>query len=468
MQLEEPRIWVVDDNRLDRERLCDALESLGRVETFADGESALRAAMERAPDLIVTDCVMPGLSGTELLEHLRAERPEVDVILVTAAASVEPAVAALRLGARDYLEKPVAPEALCHSVQQALVRRRLLAENARLREGLRTLEACEVLTTCLEPGEVYPLALDLALGAVGAPRGLALFRRTTPPQSHGVAFRGLGETVAGALRRTLVDEKGVDLDAFDSVALLDRGPILDVLREAGVDVTRLVSLPIRSASEGGGVLWLLEGAAPLDAQPLPGLGTVQRYAELALGNAERYAQAKERAFVDDVTELYNARYLHSALENEVRRASRYDTDLSVVFLDLDRFKRVNDRHGHLVGSQTLRRLAQMLADCLRQVDTLARYGGDEFTVVLADTGHEAALAVAERIRASVEAFVFESADGSPLRLTVSAGVSSYPEHGESREALLESADQAMYRGKSLGRNRVCSASDLGEGATGAV
>ena len=113
-------------------------------------------------------------------------------------------------------------------------------------------------------------------------------------------------------------------------------------------------------------------------------------------------------------------------------------------------------------------LAQMLADCLRQVDTLARYGGDEFTVVLADTGHEAALAVAERIRATVEAYLFEAADGSPLRLTVSAGVSSYPQHGESREALLEAADQAMYRGKSLGRNRVCSAGDLGEGAAGAV
>ena len=169
-----------------------------------------------------------------------------------------------------------------------------------------------------------------------------------------------------------------------------------------------------------------------------------------------------------MTELYNARYLHSALENEVRRASRYGNPLSVVFLDLDRFKLVNDRHGHLVGSQTLRSLAKMLLDCVRQVDTLARYGGDEFTVVMADTGHDAAMAVAERIRSSVEAHVFEAGDGSPLRLTVSAGVASFPAHGESRETLLEAADQAMYRAKSLGRNRVCSASELPMGAPGAV
>jgi len=236
----------------------------------------------------------------------------------------------------------------------------------------------------------------------------------------------------------------------------------------GVDVDGLVAVPIRSAGGGGGVLWLMGRDTSRDGLLAGRFDTVREYAELALGNAERYLQAKDRAFVDDVTEIYNARYLHSALENEVQRAARYGNALSVVFLDLDRFKAVNDRHGHLVGSQTLRCLAQMLLECVRQVDTLARYGGDEFTVLLADTDHAAAMAVAERVRASVEAHAFEAADGSLLRLTVSAGVASFGLHGESGEGLLDAADQAMYRAKSQGRNRVCSAGEIDEGGAGAV
>jgi diguanylate cyclase (GGDEF)-like protein len=132
----------------------------------------------------------------------------------------------------------------------------------------------------------------------------------------------------------------------------------------------------------------------------------------------------------------------------------------VLFLDLDRFKNVNDRHGHLVGSQVLRRLSQVLKECIRQVDTLARYGGDEFTILLADTGIEAAMLIAERIRRTVAETLFEGGGGEPIRLTISIGVAGFPEHGRDRTALLDSADKAMYRAKSLGRNRVCSAAEL--------
>ena len=138
--------------------------------------------------------------------------------------------------------------------------------------------------------------------------------------------------------------------------------------------------------------------------------------------------------------------------------------MSVLFLDLDRFKLVNDRHGHLVGSRALRQLAQVLAQCVRQVDTLARYGGDEFTIVLVDTGLETAQRIAERIRRTVEETWFDGGRGGSLRLTLSIGIAAYPQHGATRETLLDLADKAMYRAKSLGRNRVCSATELAEGA----
>ena len=210
-----------------------------------------------------------------------------------------------------------------------------------------------------------------------------------------------------------------------------------------------------------GVLWVLEDDRPFDDLRDPERAEiVAAHANLALSNCERYSRAKERAFIDDVTELYNARYLHEAMHREVQRAARYGTQLSVLFLDLDRFKLVNDRHGHLVGSRALCQLGRVLADCVRQIDTLSRYGGDEFTILLVDTGLEGGLQVAERIRKTVEDHLFEGGQDGALRLTVSLGIATYPVHGRTREALLDLSDKAMYRAKSIGRNRVCSASEL--------
>jgi diguanylate cyclase (GGDEF)-like protein len=180
----------------------------------------------------------------------------------------------------------------------------------------------------------------------------------------------------------------------------------------------------------------------------------------ALDNADSYALAKERAFIDDVTEVYNARYLLSTCENELQRAERYGNPLSVLFLDLDRFKLVNDQYGHLIGSETLRRLSKLLLQAVRQVDTLARYGGDEFTILLVDTAHEEAQAIAERIRRTVAEHAFEAGPDDRIHLTISIGVATCPDHGTTRDTLLDAADKAMYRAKWEGRNRISSASEL--------
>jgi diguanylate cyclase (GGDEF)-like protein len=132
----------------------------------------------------------------------------------------------------------------------------------------------------------------------------------------------------------------------------------------------------------------------------------------------------------------------------------------VLFLDLDRFKLVNDRYGHLVGSRVLRRLSEVLQECIRQVDTLARYGGDEFTILLEDTGIEGGRAVAERIRRTVAETIFEGGRSAPVRLTISIGVATYPQHSQDRDGLLDLSDKAMYLAKSRGRNQVCAATEL--------
>ncbi len=453
------RVLIVDDSRLDRQIAEGALEDVGRLEVCASAEEALEALRREPADLVLSDLTMPGLSGLQLLERVRREHACTDFILLTAHASVDSAVEALRMGAADYLRKPVRADELRLVVKRTLERRRLFEENMRLGELLATVEACRALAPCLEPGEVYPVALDILLGALRRGRGLAVFRR--PNAGDAVAFRGLNESEVTALREMLVDDKRVDLDAVPSVDVAGAGPIHEALRGAGIPVGRMLLIPLRGVEVEGGVLGVFEDDDALSPADLERANIVAGHAQVALRNAERYQQAKERAFVDDVTGVYNARYLFTALQHEIRRAQRYGTELAVLFLDLDRFKRVNDAHGHLVGSQTLRRLSDLLRTCIRQVDTLARYGGDEFTILLTDTDLETGLRVAERIRVAVEQTRFETRSGvEPLRVAVSVGVAAYPAHGRTPEQLLDLADKAMYRAKSLGRNRVCSATEL--------
>ncbi len=454
-----PRVLVVDDSRFHRELARDVLASRAEV-VCCEGAPQALAALEQGPfDLVLSDLTMPEISGLELLERVQRRFPGTEFVIVTANASVESAVHALRMGATDYLQKPVRAADLILSLERAHARRRLVEENQRLRGELALYAAARTLAGSLEPDEVYALALEIASRAVGSPCGFALFRRPDLPDSIGVHAVGLAEDQATRLRDLIASGKRIDFDAFPGVARIDRGPLHELLRAAELPAEPLHVVPLRGEQTDAGVLCLLD--PPETEGALSQLAIVAAHAGVALRNAERYRRARDRAFVDDTTDVYNARYLLEALDREVRRAERYGSELSILFIDLDRFKLVNDNHGHLVGSNVLRQLSQLLTQCVRQVDTVARYGGDEFTILLADTGERGARTIADRIRKWVADYAFEADHGGSLRLTCSVGLSTYPAHGRTREALLEAADKAMYRAKSQGRNRVCSASELG-------
>jgi diguanylate cyclase (GGDEF)-like protein len=456
----QARVVVVDDSRLIREIAYDALSDRLAVECCEDAEAALEALSREPADLVISDLEMPGLSGIELLERVRREHPGTEFVLLTANASVESAIGALRLGAADYLIKPVQPDALIIVVDRILAQRALVAENARLRDTLTTLESCRTLMRCLDAGELYSVALDLLLHSLGRSRGLALFRRGAVPLSDGVAFRGFTEGDASSIREALVGEKPVDIDSIQTVAVVVESELHAALRGAAIDPGATLVVPLRGRETEAGLLWICGDGRDFAPAEVERAEMITAHAQLALANAERYNHAKERAFIDDVTEAYNARYLLQATEHEIQRAERYGKKLSVLFLDLDRFKLVNDNHGHLVGSQVLRQLSEILAGCIRQVDTLARYGGDEFTILLTDTEHEVGLSVAERIRATVADTRFEGDRGDAIHLEISIGVATYPDHSDQRESLLDAADKAMYLAKAHGRNVVCSAGSL--------
>jgi diguanylate cyclase (GGDEF)-like protein len=175
---------------------------------------------------------------------------------------------------------------------------------------------------------------------------------------------------------------------------------------------------------------------------------------IALDNAVRMQRAEELSVTDDLTQLYNSRYLSQVLRRETKRASRNGRPLSLLFIDLDGFKSINDSHGHLYGSRALVEAASVIRASARETDIVARFGGDEFALVLPDTGSDGATFVGERIREKIAAWSFLRGDGLDITLTVSVGVATLPDVAASAEQLIQAADKAMYFVKDRGKNGI--------------
>jgi len=175
---------------------------------------------------------------------------------------------------------------------------------------------------------------------------------------------------------------------------------------------------------------------------------------IALDNALRVQRAEALSVTDDLTQLYNSRYLSQVLRRETKRASRNGRPLSLLFIDLDGFKSINDTHGHLYGSRALVEAAGLIRLSARETDVVARFGGDEFALILPDTGSEGAAAVGERIRERINAHGFLQGDGLNIHLTVSVGVATLPDVAASTEGLIQAADEAMYHVKEHGKNGI--------------
>jgi len=167
-----------------------------------------------------------------------------------------------------------------------------------------------------------------------------------------------------------------------------------------------------------------------------------------------YQKVQELAITDGLTQLFSRRYFMERFEEELRRSKKFKLMLSFLMIDIDRFKEYNDRYGHLVGDAILREVSRTIKDNIRQVDFMGRYGGEELSVVLTDTGKEQACFAAERIRAAVESELIHVYDEN-LRATVSIGISSFSADAVEAKKLIERADKALYQAKEEGRNRVC-------------
>jgi diguanylate cyclase (GGDEF)-like protein len=219
------------------------------------------------------------------------------------------------------------------------------------------------------------------------------------------------------------------------------------------DLASHVGIPLRTGDSIFGVL-ATGSATPREftAAELERLTVISNQASLALQNALLHEELERLSVTDRLTELYNHGYFQQRLEEEIGRAGRFGHMLSLIMIDIDDFKEFNDTYGHPRGDRVLHMVSDTIKANLREMDVAARYGG---VVVLPETDTEGAAAVAERIRAGVEALEFATAEGAaPVRKTISLGVATYPFHAKVQNRFVEAADKAMYAAKHAGKNAV--------------
>ena len=448
------RVLVVDDilpnvKVLEAQLTAEYFE----VTTATSGAEALTAMRHSPPDIVLLDVMMPEMDGFEVCRRIKEDPAlaHIPVVMVTALSETAERVSGLEAGADDFLTKPVNSIALFARVR-SLVRFKLMMDELRLREQTST-----------ELGVIDPQTI--ADGEGERARILVVEDRADDARTISEALKDIAEVEHEPQGDNAVEV--ATAGAFDL--------ILVSLALENVDGLRLCSnLRAKGQTRQASILALIEGLETDQLVRALEIG-VSDYLVKPVDGAELLARVRTQirrkrhqdrlragyetsvamAVTDPLTGLHNRRYLESHLDNLVARANAGDKAISVMMLDLDHFKSINDTHGHAAGDEVLKEFGNRLRQGLRGIDLASRYGGEEFVVAMPDTDGETAKMVADRLRQFVADEPFEvDGDGKSVPVTVSIGVTASSGDSDSSKSMLERADRSLYLAKDRGRNRM--------------
>jgi two-component system cell cycle response regulator len=484
------RILIADDDPSVLESVSGVLRDSGFDVCAADGRESLFAELQKAPpDLLLLDVIMPGADGVQLLQELKNDQRwcDIPVLMVSSLSPDDMTEKTFGLGAADFIRKPFRPRELIARVQAQLRLHRILnstqlALRSAEEELLRAREEAESrrkvvdilheVTGDLSSDEIYHILARRVARALSLSRCSVILAK--PGDAVGI--------VATAFDNPALRNFEIHLDRYPEIrAALEHGhPVLvedlqsnplyaDIRKEwqangTQVPIRSVIALPFTLGKVQAGVFFLrrMANEPPLTNEDVEFADAVIKAAVAAIHRAQLIettkadnARLEVLAHTDPLTQVLNRRALTVRLASEMERARRYDAVITLLMIDLDHFKVINDTMGHLVGDDALRELATLLAESVRSVDFVARYGGEEFVVVLPETGLQGAVKFAERTRERIEKTSFVPAHGG-VKITASIGVASFPAPDiGSVDALFARADEALYRAKANGRNKVC-------------
>lgn len=434
----QPQVLLVDDEPRMLSSLYELLKDRGYVLTTAGGGSEALAHLNRQHfDLVILDLNMPDISGLDVMDFMNTHDGSVNIIVTSGASDIDAAIGAIRRGAYGYLRKPYPREELLKTVDNAMQQRRLQAENQRYAQRLESSERMYRNLVDSSPDIIYTLDQD-------------------------GRFTFVNDRVQNLLGYDREELLGQHYSLLVHEADMERANY--VFNEGRAELRQLRNVELRlklKRTEGGTRTFSIELATiDLGHKPKGGLsvaGTPRR--RLGIHGVARDITDRKRAdeqityqaYHDILTDLPNRALFRDRLGLALLQAKRNENNLAVMFIDLDRFKVVNDTFGHGAGDDLLQQVALRLKSCLRRCDTLSRIGGDEFTAVLPElSDRQDAMLIAQKFVDSLR-LPFQLG-GQPVHVSASIGVALYPTDGKSLEELVRSADMAMYHMKSNGKN----------------
>jgi len=449
------RILIVDDIITN----IKVLEAKLRAEyyevlTANSGTEGLAIAQKDFPDLILLDVMMPVMDGFEVCRRLKAAptTAHIPVVMVTALDGVEDRVRGLEAGADDFLTKPIDEMALMARIKN-LVRLKLMRDELRLRQD--TVEAMADIVMTLPAENETPrrilLLEDMDASAQRMVTALqtslkATVHRARTPQE---AFAAMVDSTPDLIILTLTSDAFDGLRACSQIRTLEdlrQVPILVIGDQTRKDILfRALDLSVND--------YLVR---PIDRNELIArVATQFRWKTYSDRLREIRRQSIELAATDSLTGLHNRRYLGAHLARQITRSKETRKPCTVLILDIDHFKRINDTYGHQAGDEVLKALADSFKFNIRGVDLACRYGGEEFVIVMPETELAVAEKVAERLREAIAERHFKTGEGKPeIPVTASIGIATLDPATDTAQSLLERADKALYEAKAGGRNKV--------------
>jgi diguanylate cyclase (GGDEF)-like protein/PAS domain S-box-containing protein len=437
MSINDQRILIVDDDPVVLKSLKDLLAFRGFTPDVAiGGKEAIVCLNQTEYDLVLLDLHMPYVNGHDVMEHIKSQNIETSIIIVSGETSFEAAKNACSMGAYDFLRKPYATDELIITINNALKEKRLQKQNRQIQKQLSESERLHRYIVNTSPDIIYILDQD----------------------GHFTFINERIETLLGFTKEEVVGKHYSYLVHHDD---LEQAKYVFNERRIGKRAARNIELRLKCKDDGK-TRHFCNRTLSIELSAM-GMYTEERASRknymgtygIARDITERKIAEETinfQAYHDLLTRLPNRALLQDRLSLAINQAKRNHEHLAVMFLDLDRFKNINDSLGHMIGDELLQQVSVRLKECIREGDTLSRFGGDEFTLLLPKLtdARDNAAHLAEKITETLKQPF--NVDGHELYVSASIGISLYPQDGGHFDTLIKHADIAMYHAKSQGKN----------------